>query len=387
MAEQQPSGRTGESGSADRSAAVQPSIDAAVLAATIRRSRWRTFALVVASLGWIVASISIVIAWYYHDSNQEYYNTTGGIFETYHSGAKQADDKVAIIHVQGLIVDGKGYVRSQIERIKDDPDIKAIVVRVDSPGGTVTGSDYIFHYLCEMQEEKKIPLVVSMGSIAASGGYYVSMAVGEEEDSIFAEPTTTTGSIGVILPHYDVTGLMSRFDVKDDSIRSHARKQMLSMTREITDEHRELLQAQVDEMFTRFRKVVFFGRPKLRPDAADGIEGDAPLLDPKTGRDLATGETFSAEQAEAFGLVDDIGFLEDAIDRAIDKAGLKKEEVRVIQYTKPAPLIDLPAFIQASEYSQDSVDALGPFQYHQPYYLTYDPFPLLVSRILRNIPN
>ena len=91
------------------------------------------------------------------------------------------------------------------------------MLRVDSPGGTVSGSDYIYHHLREMPREKrKIPLVVSMGGMAASGGYYVSMAVGHEPDTIFAEPTAFTGSIGVIIPHYDLAGLMEKIGAKED---------------------------------------------------------------------------------------------------------------------------------------------------------------------------
>ena len=100
------------------------------------------------------------------------------------NGAKFADNKVAIISISGVIMSGEGYVKNQIDRARDDSSVKAVVVRLDSPGGTVTGSDYIFHHLDKLRQEKGIPLVVSMGSIATSGGYYVSMAVGEQEKSI-----------------------------------------------------------------------------------------------------------------------------------------------------------------------------------------------------------
>ncbi len=125
-------------------------------------------------------------------------------------------------------MEGDGFVKRQIDRVRKDAQVKAVVVRIDSPGGTVTGSDYIYHHLKKLREDRSLPLVVSMGSIAASGGYYIAMAVGDQEKSIFAEPTTTTGSIGVIVPHYDLSGLMARYDVRDDSISSHPRKQILS---------------------------------------------------------------------------------------------------------------------------------------------------------------
>ena len=163
--------------------------------------------------------------------------------------------------MRGVIMDGDGFVKQQIDRVRQDDMCKAVVVRVDSPGGTVTGSDYIYHHLKRLREERQIPLVVSMGSVAASGGYYVSMAVGDQERSIFAEPTTTTGSIGVIMPHYDISGLLKQFQIEDDSIASHPRKQLLSMTRPMSDEDREIIQDYIDDSFSRFKEIVKSGRP------------------------------------------------------------------------------------------------------------------------------
>jgi protease-4 len=233
-----------------------------------------------------------------------------------------------------VIMEGDGFVKQQIDRIREDDDVKAIVVRVDSPGGTVTGSDYIYHHLKKLREEKKVPVVVSMGSIAASGGYYVSMAVGDQKDAIYAEPTTTTGSIGVIIPHYDLSGLLARFDVKDDSIASHERKQMLSMTRPIPPEHREIIEKHLDYMFVRFKSIIKEGRPVFAKD------GEA--LDK-----LATGEVFTAEQALENGLIDKIGFVEEVIDRAHELAGLDKSNTRVIRYERPAELFDFYGVAQA----------------------------------------
>ena len=238
-------------------------------------------------LGWIglLFCVPVILGMYagFHD----YFDTTGGIQEKYLSLAKHGRDKVAVINVKGLIT-GDGYVKRQIDRVKGDDKVKAIVLRVDSPGGTVTGSDFIYHHLTKLTADKGIPLVVSMGSMAASGGYYVAMAVGDQEKSIFAEPTTTTGSIGVIIPHYDISGLLKRYDVKNDSIASHPRKQMLSMTKELSPEDREILQNYVNESFERFKKIVRSGRPDF--------DRDEQALD-----NLATGEIFSAEQAKKLG--------------------------------------------------------------------------------------
>jgi protease-4 len=276
-------------------------------------------------LGWAAALfclIWLISAW---SAYSEYLDEDKGITEKYVSGSKTADDKIAIITVEGVIMNGDGFVKKQIDRIREDDDVKAVVVRVDSPGGTVSGSDYILHHLNELRKDKQIPVVVSMGSMATSGGYYVSMAVGDQKDSIYAEPTTTTGSIGVIIPHYDLTGLMEKFDVKDDSIATHDRKQMLSMTRPITPEHRELIQAYVNESFGRFKSIIKQGRPVF--------EKDPEALDV-----LATGEIFSAQQALKHKLVDKIGFQEDAIDRAIELASLDKSKTKVVKFDPPVDL-------------------------------------------------
>lgn len=290
---------------------------------------------------------------------------SGGITEHFHSGDSSASDKIAIIKISGLIANGEGFVKQQIDRVRDDDDVKAVVIRVNSPGGTVTASDYIFHHLTKLREEKEIPFVVSMGSIAASGGYYVSMAVGDQEQSIYAEPTTTTGSIGVIIPHYDVSGLMARFDVKDDSIASHPRKQMLAMTRPIPDEHRAIVQNYIDESFDRFKDIVKKGRPKFRddPDALDV---------------LATGEIFSATKAKSHGLVDEIGFIEEAIDRAIDLAGLDKDDAQVIRYSQPASLFSLSGLAQ-SQARDSRLESLLELSTPKAYYLATSMPPLAAS--------
>ena len=135
---------------------------------------------------------------------------------------KNAEDKVVILPIEGVILEKEdGFVKRAIDTAMKDEHVKAVVLRVDSPGGSVSGSDYLYHHLRALADARKIPIVVSMGSIAASGGYYVSMAVGHEPGTIFAEPTCFTGSIGVIIPHYNVAGFMTEHGLVDDSIASH----------------------------------------------------------------------------------------------------------------------------------------------------------------------
>lgn len=251
--------------------------------------------------------------------------------EKFFSGKKNATAKVAILSVEGVIVGGEGFFKRQIDHARkeaEDGNLKAIVLRVNSPGGTVTGSDYMLHHLRKLRKDTGLPVVVSMGGVAASGGYYVSMVVGDTERSIFAEPTTWTGSIGVIIPHYDLSELLNKNGVKEDSIASGDLKGMGSIARAMTDDERDVFDGLVQEAFGRFKGIIRDGRPQFKknPEALDA---------------LATGQVFTAEQAKKNGLVDEIGFLEDAVDRAIELAGLDKNNVCVVKYKPEATLVEV----------------------------------------------
>lgn len=279
--------------------------------------------------------------------------TDSSLSEHYHSRNKHGTEKIAIISVEGTILNAEnGFVKQQIDAVREDKNVRAIVLRVDSPGGTVTGSDYIYHHLNKLCDEKgqqlaekvtagkikhkiapeatnanRLPLVVSMGGMAASGGYYVSMACGTEKDVIYAEPTTWTGSIGVIIPHYNFGGLMERFDVEEDSVKSHPLKQMGAPTRKMTEQERAIFQELVDDSFTRFKEIIKSGRPAFREK-------------PEDLNAIATGQVFTTNQAMANGLVDKEGFIEEAIDRAAALAGLDKDDVKVVHFKRPIGLFD-----------------------------------------------
>lgn len=315
-------------------------------------------------LGFVACAVALVVQ---IRRTRNYFDTSGGVTEHHYSGPAEARDKVAILSLTGIIGDGDGFAKRQIDRIREDPHVKAVVLRVNSPGGTVTGSDYIYHHLKQLREARNLPIVVSMGSIAASGGYYVSMAVGDQKDAIFAEPTSTTGSIGVIIPHYDLSGLLGQFDVKDDSIVSHPRKQMLSPTRPIPDDHRQILQEYVDESAARFKTIVQEGRPAFRAD-------------PAKLEDLATGQVFTATQALDRGLVDKLGFIEDAIDRAIQLAGLEKDRVRIVKFQRPQ--LSVVDFLGMAKAERETLDIHSLFELSAPraYYLATSLPPLVTSR-------
>ncbi|MFM7207964.1 MAG: signal peptide peptidase SppA [Planctomycetaceae bacterium] len=282
-----------------------------------------------ARAGWIVAGIAVLSAIGSAGACFQYFQRDARVTEKWHSLSRTAADKVAIVSVTGAILGGDGFVRAQLDHVAEDDSVKAIVLRVDSPGGTVSGSDEIHHRLEKLAEQRDLPVVVSMGGIAASGGYYVAMANRGRDDVIFAEPATLTGSIGVIIPHFDVSQALRRFDVRDDSIASGPLKEMLSPTKdrppELAERERKLLQELVDDMFGRFKEIVKAGRPKLDDEAVERV---------------ATGQVFTARQAHEAGLVDRIGFLEDAVDRAVELAGLSADTARVVKYSKPKGLID-----------------------------------------------
>ena len=306
---------------------------------------------------------------------QRYFNPTDGPQERFHSLSAEADKKIAIITIAGTILDPEGFVKRQIDRVHKDQDVVGVVLRINSPGGTVTASDYLYHHLRKLSEERELPLVVSMGSLCASGGYYLAMAVGDEPDTIFAEPTTWTGSIGVVIPHYDLSGLLSQLDIKDDSIVSHRLKLMGSPTRQLSDEDRReeraVLQALVDESYDGFKEIVRRGRPQFREDAES--------LDK-----VATGQIFTAKQAQDCGLVDQIDFVEAAIARAAELAGYETSDVRCVKYTRPPGALDLLIGRQATASLSNDLRFAGLFELTTPraYYL----FTLLPALLTNSQP-
>lgn len=273
-----------------------------------------------------------------------YFGAGNQVQEKYHSLSKEATRKIAIITVSGTIAEGDDFIKKQIDQVKKDKTVVAVVLRINSPGGTVTQSDYLYHHLKELasNEKRQLPMVVSMGSMCASGGYYMAMAVGDQQDAIFAEPTTWTGSIGVVIPHYDFSGLLASYNVKDDSIASNKRKLMGSPTRELTaeerTEERQLLQELVDISYERFKDIVRAGRPELADDEE--------ALDKAT-----TGEIFTASQAMELGLVDKVGFIEEAIERAAELADYDVKKLRCVKYGKPPMTINDILGAQASQQS------------------------------------
>ena len=316
-------------------------------------------------LAWILVIVLVIAVAYMASRYASYMQANPRIDEKYFALNRLAADKIAIITVEGTIMHTDGFAKWQIDQAREDPNVKGVVVRVDSPGGTITGSHYLYHHLLKLQKEKSaggepFPLVVSMGGLAASGGYYISMAVGNTPNTIFAEPTTWTGSIGVVIPHYDVSSLLESWKIEDDSIASHPLKLMGSPTRKPSEEtaakEREILQQLVADSFEDFKDIVKSGRPAL-------------AANPKTLDEVATGQIFSAKQALKLGLVDKFGFVEDAADRAIELAGLDRDNVRVVKYTKRKGLVDDALALPSAKTGSLDLGALLDLTTPRAYYL------------------
>jgi protease IV len=278
--------------------------------------------------------------------------------ESYYPYDGWGGDKVAIITISGLITqDIDGYVDLQIREAIEDDSIKAVVLRVDSPGGTVTGSDYYLYRLRQMKSERDIPVIVSMGSMAASGGYYVSMC----GDKIYAEQSTFTGSIGVKIPLFNAAELCEKVGIEDTTIASHRLKGMGGMATPMTDEERDIWQGLVDDAFGTFKEKIREGRPYFEENPE---ELDA----------LATGQVYTANQALENGLVDEIGFLDQAVDYAIKQANLDPNKVRVVRYGKTPSLTDL----LLGQADDDTPDPLSLLDMATPtaYYICPRGFPM-----------
>jgi len=202
-------------------------------------------------------------------------------------------------------------VREQLDKAKEDDAVKALLLRINSPGGGVTASDVVYHEILAFKQERKVPVVAQMMGMATSGGYYVAMA----SDWILAHPTTVTGSIGVISAGINLSGLMEQHGVTNQTLTGGAFKDAGSPLRPMTPAERAYLQAVVDEMHARFREVVKQGRPAL---------SEPQVLA------LADGRVYTANQALEHGLVDAIGYLTDAVDEL--ERRIDAPEVRVVSY-------------------------------------------------------
>jgi protease-4 len=214
------------------------------------------------------------------------------------------DDRIALIRVEGVILDSQTTI-GELKRFSENPSVKAIVIRIDSPGGGVVPSQEIYNAVKRVRSKHNKAVIASMGSVAASGGYYIAAAT----DRIVANPGTLTGSIGVIMETANVEGLLQKIGVEGVVIKSGKYKDVGSPLRKMSTDERGLLQGVMDDVHKQFIEAVAEGRS----------------LELRAAQALADGRIFTGHQAKEAKLVDELGDLEDAIQLAAEVVGIEGE--------------------------------------------------------------
>ena len=246
----------------------------------------------------------------------------GNSRESHLSGTEGAADRIAVIRFTGTISPPfTGMWIDQIHRAAEDERVKGVMLVIDSPGGLVADSHQIYNELLKLGKKK--PIWVQMKRIAASGGYYIAMGVGKE-GRIYAEPTTWTGSIGVIVPYYNMKGLSEKFGVTAAPLTTGPLKDSLNPFRDMSDEEREVWDLILADAFDRFVGVIAAGRSKLEEEDV---------------RTLGTGQIYTANQAKANGMIDEIGYTNDSLVAFADS--LRLESWAAVEYSAPPNLLSI----------------------------------------------
>ena len=276
--------------------------------------------------------------------------------EIHYAGNPSSPNKIAIVPVEDIIIDSTAnHVIRHLKKAQKDDKVKAVVLKVDSPGGTINASDHIHRQVRKLLDnrENPKPVVVSMQGLAASGGYYISVPA----DEIFAEPTTMTGSIGVIASFYNVTGLMQKWDVEVKVIKTGPHKDSGSPFRRMKEEEEERWKVIIGDAFDRFLDIVSEGRK----------------MDRDKVKSLATGDVYTSREAMRDGLIDQIGYLDDAVAAAEKRAGVT--DSHVIEYKRPLNLRSLLLGEAASRKQAIQIDLESLLRANVPrvMYLTQGP--------------
>ena len=245
-------------------------------------------------------------------------------------GTKDGQDKVAIVYVTGMVVEGETQelfdsaqtagsrtMRKAFAEIMKNDRIKAVVVRINSPGGSATASEIIWDLIRQVPEKK--PVIISMGTVAGSGGYYIASA----GSYIFASPATLTGSIGVVTGKPVLTKMMDKINVNHKTYTRGRNATLFDLFHPLTDEQRAMLHDQMQVVFDQFKDRVMMGRK----DKIRNID------------DLATGRVYTGEQGLSLGLVDGVGTLADAVEMAANRAKITSYDV--VHLPKPKTLVEL----------------------------------------------
>ena len=256
--------------------------------------------------------------------SQELFPKTRPLEEIEISG--KGNSKILIIEVSGLLTSSQpnGVIdqlfnrqslptrfKEEFSKAAEDEKVKGIVLRINSPGGTVTASDILHHEILEFKKKRKIPVVACIMDLGTSGGYYLAAA----SDQIVAHPSAITGSLGVIMITINGSGLMEKIGLEAHTITSGQHKDMGSPFRKMTTQDRAIFESVIQSFYQQFLEIIEKGRPQLTKEKI---------------RQLADGRIYSASQAKKAGLIDEIGYLDDAITIAKQEAGVT--EAKVIIY-------------------------------------------------------
>ncbi|MFJ7637567.1 signal peptide peptidase SppA [Peribacillus sp. NPDC097225] len=255
---------------------------------------------------------------------EDFFASDSGFYEEVIEG-EDPTNVIAVLDVEGTIQDtGEASLLSsetynhrdfmdKLQMAEENDNIKGIILRVNSPGGGVVESAEIYDKILDIKKVKK-PVYVSMGSMAASGGYYISAPA----DKIFASPETMTGSLGVIMQGYNYEKLAEKYGVEFETIKSGTYKDIMSPTREMTNDERKILQNMIDNSYDQFVKIIADGRG----------------MSEKEVRKIADGRIYDGRQAKEVHLIDDFGHLDDVI--AAMKNDIDQKNAQVIRYTGEA---------------------------------------------------
>jgi len=235
-------------------------------------------------------------------------------------------DKILVLDVDGILLNQQenllfglgenpvGLFVEKLDKAKEDTNLRAVVLRINSPGGGVTASDIMYSKLVEFRRTKKVPVIAVLEDVGASGAYYLACGA----DQIYAHPTSVVGSIGVLVQTVSFAGTMDKLGIDAKAVTSGPRKDLASPLKPLDAEDLAILQNMVDEYYKRFLDVVARARPKI---PADDL------------KKLADGRVFTGEQAKANGLVDELGYLDDIIVLAKKVGG--SERAKVVMYHRP----------------------------------------------------
>ncbi|RLB21030.1 MAG: signal peptide peptidase SppA [Deltaproteobacteria bacterium] len=241
----------------------------------------------------------------------------------------EGETKILLLNISGIISEkkeskGLGFskkvslvarIKEELQKAEGDSSIAGVIIKINSPGGSVTATDIIYHELMQYKKQTGVRIVACLTGTATSGGYYVASVA----DEIIAHPTSVTGNIGVIAMKFNVEKFLSKIGIQEETIKSGEKKDIWSPFRPCTPEEKDIIQTIINTLHERFVKVVFAGRQ--------------PLLSKEEIRKLADGRIFTADQALEMKLIDRIGYLDDAVEEM--KKALKLEDAKIVTYNRP----------------------------------------------------